>query len=235
MMCRVGEHLFSIALDEHCLATIQRLTAAPQENSADLRDAAADRYTVHGVDYVSHGYAGELLRVMCAKCPATGIVSIVWRGSAPDGRHAPLSSPFLDAFREKLARGESLTHDEAAQLLGAHDSLMAAYHDVGVLSGDAPPSTPGSSSPHDMETLGDFWRGDVKLTDDERRWVRVALDVQEPRDAPRAKPRYNQPNNVVACVACKRPVYVSALNAIRCEQCKEPSAPRALRGTPEDP
>jgi len=55
-----------------------------------------------------------------------------------DARHAPLSSPFLDAFRENLARGGSLTHDEAAQLLDAHDSLMAAYHDVQLLEASAP-------------------------------------------------------------------------------------------------
>jgi len=64
---------------------------------------------------------------------------------------------------------------------------------------------------------------------DMAKWLLAhGLSLPDSGDALRAEPRYNQPNNVVACVSCKRPVHVSALNAIRCEQCKEPSAPWAL-------
>lgn len=45
----------------------------------------------------------------------------------------PLSSPFLDALRAKVARGEPLSLDEAFQLLDAHDSLLTAYHETAFL------------------------------------------------------------------------------------------------------
>jgi len=85
----------------------------------------------------------------------------------------------------------------------AHQIALFAVYLAGIARGrgEALPER-GSDAPHDTETLGDFWRGDVKATDAERRWIRQALAVLD-REAAEIAPRNS--GNAVGGVGGEEP------------------------------
>jgi hypothetical protein len=74
-----GKHLYAVELDDHCIETIKRLTARPEQNKDEPRVEAAEyrnRATGERIPYIPP--PGELIPCSCIKCGLPAIVDIAW-------------------------------------------------------------------------------------------------------------------------------------------------------------